>query len=257
MDSPQPANLAPSRRTRFGIIVVVFALLALVVIGILFARKKPAPEPTLVWLDPVQFTSQMHPGRLKRLYYKALNLATPLLKHFNSSKRHILIDTIIFASHGATIEELHVGVPVATNEMGARLWILSSTELQDVRHQIQDLQGVNLVNRPRMTLGEGTWASMCVGQSTPQGTAFIGVNLDMYPKIVSHQLQVGMNALYTEPDEAAANVKTNISATCRVIVPNAGAVLMTSPNSSQARGTNYWLIVSPTAIDGFGKATSL
>lgn len=257
MDSPQPANLAPSRRTRFGIIVVVFALLALVVIGILFARKKPAPEPTLVWLDPVQFTSQMHPGRLKRLYYKALNLATPLLKHFNSSKRHILIDTSIFASHGATIEELHVGVPVATNEKGTRIWILSSAELQDIRHQIQASKGINLVNRPRMTLGEGTWASMCAGQSTPQGAAFIGVNLDMYPKIISHQFQVGMNALYTEPDDVAATVKTNISATCRVMVPNAGGVLITSPDAHRLNGTNYWLILSPTAIDGSGKAMSL
>jgi hypothetical protein len=256
MDSPQSANPSLKRRIRIGVIAIAFALVTLVVVGILSARKKPALEPTLVWLDPVQFASQMHPGRLTRLYYQALNLTAPLFKHFKSSKKQILIDASIFAARETSMDELHIGVPVATNGTGARLWILSASELHGLRNQIQASKGVNLVNRPRMTLGEGTWASMCMGQAA-QGTAFIGVSLDMSPKIVSHQFQIGMNAVYTEPGDAAAIVRTNLSATCRVIMPNAGGILITGPDSSQLNGTNYWLILSPTAIDGSGKAINL
>lgn len=258
MDSPQPVHGFTGRKhVRVSILVISIVILALIIIALAVSSKNRAPEPNFIWLDQAEFARQMHPGRLKRLYYKALNLAAPLLKHFKSSKKQLVIDTSIFASHGTTIEELRVGVPVATNELGSRLWILSTAELQNIRYRIQDSKGVNLVNRPRMTLLEGTRASICVGQSAPQGTAFIGVSVDMFPKVISHQFQVGMNALYTEPGDIAANVKTNISAACRVMVPNAGAVLIASPDAKQSNGTNFWLLLSPTAIDGAGNAISL
>jgi hypothetical protein len=102
-------------------------------------------------------------------------------------------------------------------------------------------------------------ASVCVGQSLPQTLIFIGVTLDVMPKIASHQIQLATSALYTGLNEGdtMSPVRTNLSATCRVFVPNAGGVLMASPGSKDINGTNYWLILSPAAVDGFGKPINL
>jgi len=52
-------------------------------------------------------------------------------------------------------------------------------------------------------------------------------------------------------------VRTNLSAACRVTLQNAGGVLISSPVSRDLNGTNYWLILAPTAIDGYGKPIKL
>lgn len=255
MDSPL-AKPSSSGRRWIGIVAVAVVLLSLVVIALCLASKN-SPEPALVWLDPVQFTAQMQPGRLKKMYYKVLNLAAPLLKHLISPKKQLVIDARVFASHGTPIDELQVGTPIGTNEMGARAWILSASELQGLRRRIEASRNVALVNSPRMTLADGTRASMSDIQTAPQGMTFVGVSLDMYPKIVSHQFELNLNAVYTEPGEAVATVKTNISATCRVVVPNGGGILVSSPDTRQPLSTNYWIILSPTAIDAAGKAIRL
>src|ERR1051325_6619133 len=111
MDPSKPTR-APNRSKlliRFGIIAVVALLLVGTLVAFLSSSKNAASEPALVWLDPAQFTRQMHPGRLTRLYYKVLNLAAPLVKHFTSAKRQIMIDARFFASQGTAIEELQVG----------------------------------------------------------------------------------------------------------------------------------------------------
>jgi hypothetical protein len=257
MDSPQPsARPARSKPIRIVTIIAALALVIGAVVGITHASKK-APEQPLVWLDPAQFARQKRPGRLKMLYNKTLNFAAPVLKHFNSPKRQILIDAQIFSAQAATSDELRLGTPLGTNALGASVRILSSTELQDMRYRMRGSKDIHLVNSPRMTLGDGTWASMCVGQSVPQAAAFIGVSLDVKPKIAAHQFQFDMNAIYSQLGEDAISVKTNLSATCRALVPNAGGILIASPASSELNATNYWLILSPTAIDRSGKPINL
>ncbi len=258
MDSPQSLQpVSHRRRVGVGILIFVLGILATVIVGIVIASKNRAPEAELVWLDPAQFTRQMRTGSLKGLYYKTLNFAAPLLQHFRQPRKVILLKSQFLAVHGATVSELGLDGPTGTNATGALVWICP--EFEKVQRQLKTIRDVELVNAPSITVGEGTAASLCCGNSDPKTGIFVGVTLDVAPKIVSHRLQLPMSAVYSELDAGSqANpIRTNFSAACRVLLPNAGGILIISPDTNNNNGTNYWLMLSATAIDGHGKAIKL
>ena len=47
-------------------------------------------------------------------------------------------------------------------------------------------------------------------------------------------------------------VKTNLAVACRVLLPNAGGLVVDGGGARDASGKNHWLIVSPTAVDARG-----
>jgi hypothetical protein len=192
------------------------------------------------------------------LYYKVVNITAPVWQHFRRPKTHIHITSKILAVHGLTTGQLGIGDAIATNETGARIWILSPSELDDLRQRLKTANGVDVVNAPSVTTADGMPASIFVGQAHPQTLASIGVSLNLSPKIVAHQFQFAMNAVYSdENDGPTMPIRTNLSAAFRVKLPNSGGVLISSPVSKELSGTNYWLILSATAIDGYGKPIKL
>jgi hypothetical protein len=260
MDSPAPApGSNPAKRIRIWLVAVAACLAAALVA--IVAPKKPAPEPTFVWLDQTQFARQMQPGRLKRLYYKVVNFTAPVWRHFSRPKTQILITSKILAVHGVTTAQLDIHEAMATNETGAQVWLLSPSQLADLGKRLKTVNGIDVVNAPRLITSDGEGASIFVGHTqpqTPQTLASIGILLNLSPKIVAHQLQLAMNALYTDDDDGPAMpIRTNLSAACRLRLQNAGGVLLSTPLPKDLNGTNYWLILSPTAIDGSGKPIKL
>jgi hypothetical protein len=259
MDTAQGAqNSSQSKPLRTGIIIVALALLAVVIVAII-SSNKPAPVPSFVWLDPTQFARQMQPGRLKRLYYKIVNFTAPVWQHFRRPKTNILIDSKILAVHGLSTGDLAIGAAMATNQTGIQIWILSPSELDDLRQRLKTANGIDVVNAPRiLTVADGTPASIFVGNALPPTLASVGVTIAVSPKIASHQVQLAMNALYTEQnDSPTIPIRTNLSAACRIRLPNAGGVLISSPESKDLNRTNYWLILDSTAIDRYGKPIKL
>jgi hypothetical protein len=279
MDSPAPVS---NRRKGLRIGFILVAALLVVALIAIIAPKKAAPEPIFAWLDQTQFSRQIRPGRLKRLYYKVVNFAAPVLQHFRRPKTQILIGCKFLAVHSP--DALGIGAAMATNESGAQVWILSPSELDNLRQRLKTANGIEVVTEESITVADGTKASITEGSVTtivPIGignfnspsNAFIGVAVDVNPKIVSHEFQlamstvyIAMSTVYNEPnqgsfmDSALTNVsgiRTNISAACRVRLSNAGGVLISSPLSKDLNGTNYWLILSPTAVDGYGKPIKL
>jgi len=256
MDS-LPSTPAPNRtRTiRTGIFIAAMGLVVAIVT--IFTSNKPKPEPTFVWLDQSQFSRQMQPGRLKRLYYKVVNLTAPVWQRFRRPKTQIQIAAKILAVKGVTTGQLGIGVAIATNDSGTQVWILSATELNDLRQRLPT-NGFEAVSTPSITTVDGLSASIFSGHTLPQTSASIGVSMYVSPKIASHDVHLAINAVYTEPnDSPIIPVRTNISAACRVRLPNAGGVVIMSPPAKDAYSTNYWLILSPTAIDGYGKPIKL
>lgn len=258
MNSPQlPHRVSNRRRIRLCIFIFTFAILATVIVGLAIALKNRAPEANLVWLDPARFARQIRPGPFKRLYYRALNFAAPVLQHFRRPKKTILVNSQILAVHGATVSQLGLGNPTGTNATGAQVWICP--EFERTQRQLKTMKGVDVVNAPRIMVGDGTAASISCGNTYPKTGAFVGVTVDVAPKIVSHQLQLPMNVVYSElnGDSSANPIRTNLSAACRILVPNAGGILITSPEAQNRSGTNYWLILSAAAVDGLGKTIKL
>lgn len=255
MDSPAPAPPA-YRRKGLPIWFIVGAAFLVVALVAIIAPKK-APEPTFAWLDQSQFARQMQPGRLKRLYYKVVNLTAPVWQRFRRPKTQIQIATKILAVKGVTTGQLGIGVAIATNDSGTQVWVLSVAELDDLRQSLKT-NGIQVVNAPSIITVDRQPASIFSGYSIPQISASIGVSMYVNPTIASHELHLAINAVYTElNDSPTTSVGTNISAACRVRLPNAGAVLITSPAAKDTFRTNYWLILSPTAVDGYGKPIKL
>jgi len=238
--------------------VAAACLVVVIVVAIISSNHTP-PEPNVVWLDQGLFARQMQPGRLKRLYYKVVNLTAPVWQRFRRPKTHIEIKAKILAVHGVTTSELGISAAVATNETGAQVWILSPSDLDDLRQRLKTASGIDVVNAASIITVGGQPASLAAGHGHPKTSAWIGVTLNVDPKVVSHQFQLAMSANYTESNDDIANapICTNISAACRVRLLNAGGVLIASPVSKDLYGTNYWLILSTTAIDGFGKPIKL
>ena len=254
---PPPQRFSQSRRLRTGIIIVALALLAVVIFEIVKSSKKPPPEPPLVWLDQTQFARQMQPGRLKRLYYKVVSLTAPVWQRFRRPKTQIQIAAKILAVKGVTTGQIGIGAAIATNDSGTQVWILSAAELSDFRQRLKT-NGIQVVNAPSIVTVDRQPASLFSGYTLPQPSASIGVSMYVNPTIASHEFQLAINAVYTElNDSPTPSVGTNISAACRIRLPNAGGVLITSPPAKDTNGTNYWLILSPTAVDGYGKPIKL
>ena len=161
--------------------------------------------------------------------------------------------------HDATNGQFGVGAASWTNEAGTRAWILSHSELDELRQRLKTLNGVDLVNAPGVTVADGTSASVSVGQTHPPTFAFVGITVDVTPKIASHHFQLAMSAVCTELNQSTATspIRTNLSAACRVSLPNAGGILIKGPDTRDKNATNYWLILSPTAIDAYGKPIKL
>ena len=256
MDSPPPAP-GFHRRGKLICIIIAFVCLAAAITA-LVTSNHAAPEPTFVWLDQAQFARQMQPGRLKRLYYKVVNFTAPVWQHFRPPKTQILITSKILSVHGVTTGQLGIGAAVATNETGAQIWLLLPAELDNLRQRLKTENGLHVVNAPSVMTADGQPASIFVGETLPKTLVSIGIAMDVNPKIVDHQFQLAMNAVYTEEnDNPTIPVRTNFSTACRVKLQNAGGVLITAPDSKSMFGTNYWLILDSTAIDGFGKPIKL
>src|SRR5712672_3647256 len=202
MDTPQPAQgLSHSKRLRTGIIIVALALLAVVIFGLTKSSKNPPPEPPLVWLDQTQFARQMQPGRLKRLYYKVVSLTAPVWQRFRRPKRHIQTEAKILAARGLTTGQFGIGTAIATNDSGTQVWILSAAELNDLRQRLPTNR-FEVVLAPSITTEDGGAAGISSGQALPQTSAWVGVSMYVSPKITSHELQLVINAFYTEPNDS-------------------------------------------------------
>lgn len=253
LPSTPPPN--QTRTIRTGIFIAAIGLVVAIVA--ILSLNKPKPEPAFVWLDQSQFSRQMRPGRLKQLYYKVVNFTAPVWRHFRRPKTQILIAAKILAGKGVTTGQLGIGAAIATNDSGTQVWILSVAELNDFRQRFKT-NGIQVVTAPSVITVDRQPASLFSGYTIPQISASIGVSMYVSPTIASHDLHLEINAVHTElNDSPTTSVSTNISATCRVRLPNAGAVLITSPPAKDTSSTNYWLLMSSTAIDGYGKPIKL
>lgn len=264
MDSPPPAS-GSNQRKKIRIWLIIAAACLMVGIVAINSSKEPVSEPNFVWLDQAQFARQMRPGRLKRLYYQLVYMTAPVWQRFRRPKTNIQITSKILAVHGVTAGDFGIGTAIATNESRTQAWILSPAELDELRQRLEASDGLDLINAPRITVADGMPASISVGTVTPiavgnpNPVTFVGITVDVNPKILSHRVALALSTVCSEPVESSATspIRTNLSAACRLIMSNAGGVLITGPPPKEINGTNYWIILSPTAIDGFGKPIKL
>ena len=249
------------RRTMFkvGIIALSALLLALI---IFFCTSTP-PDDKLVWLTVGELARTKQGTPFRRMKDKLMGWTAAHWKSFWSSRPQILIDSRLLTLSKAAADQTDLGAPVATNSDGARAWILSPAELSGLLQRLKTMPDASLLSRPRAQTAAGTSANVFSGETRlVSGTNFpIGLTLDVTPKVRygSIQLLIGFTstAFVSSPPANAPAVSTNLAVACRVLLPNTGGLVVAGSNANHAQGTNYWLILSPTAVGAQGNPIKL
>jgi hypothetical protein len=263
MDSPPPtfetppAAATPNRRcvVRRFLAVSVSLLVILVVLVLVFA----SPNPQFVWLTPAQMTQASHPGPLTQLKYKLIRLAGPLMRFYHSHRPNISISSNILAT-SSPAAPASLGAPFITNAGGMNAWILSPAELASFRQALKTNSGVTMLSSPSMQTPSGVATRALVGQFIPLSpgvSANIGITMDATATAYSGSVKMLLGVNSTELSGASTTngltIKTNFSTACRVLLPDAGALVINCRNADATNPTNYWLIVTPVLVDATGK----
>jgi len=245
---------------KLGIIASGVLLLA---IAFLCFHSTP-PDGKVVWLRPDELARIENGGPLARIRDKLMQWTAPLWKSYWSSQPQILIDSSLLTFSAAETDQTGLGAPVATNRDGMRAWILSSAELSAFRQRLNSIPDASLLNRPRAQTAAGASAQTFVGSTARLAgkNVPIGLTLDLAPKVRSGSLELLLGVTSTEmivsPSANATQVlSTNVALACRVLLPNSGGLVVASCNARHSYGTNYWLILSPTAVDARGNPIKL
>jgi hypothetical protein len=261
MDSPPPKSetpptpAAPSRRRALLYFLAISAslLVILVVLFLVFA----SPNEQFTWLTPAQMAQATHAGPLTQLKYKLIRLAGPLMRFYHSHRPNILISSNILKTSSPTAPA-GLGPPFITNSSGMSAWILSPAELLSFRQALKTNSDMTMLTSPRIMTTSGSSTRAMLGQSisfSPGGITNIGITLDTSPTAAASSVKLLLGASSTElAGQSVTNgIKTNFSAACRVVLPDAGALVMNCRNADSSNPTNYWLIVSPVLVDATGK----
>jgi len=81
------------------------------------------------------------------------------------------------------------------------------------------------------------------------------------PEVRSGSIQLLLGVTSTEsvgsPATNAAALSTNLAVACRVLLPNSGGLVVAGRKTGDLRGTNFWLILSTSAVDARGQPIKL
>ena len=254
-----PFNRHRRATFKLGFIALSVLLLAL----IFFFSSSAPPDNKLVWLTAGELARTKEGTPFRRMKDKLIGWTAAHWKSFWSNRPQILIDSRLLTLSKAAADQTDLGAPVATNSDGANAWILSPAELSGFLQRLKTIPDVSLVSRPRAQTAASTSANVFFGETRlVSGTNFpIGLTLEVTPKVRSGSIQLLMGATSTEfvesPPATAPAVSTNLAVACRVLLPNTGGLVVAGSNANHAQGTNYWLILSPTAVGAQGNPIKL
>jgi hypothetical protein len=239
----------------------VLSVLLLVIT--LFFTLTSRPLPPVAWLTQAEMARRTQPGPLTRLKDKVISLTAPLWRRYWNTQPQILIDSRLLTLSAATADQTGLGAPVATNTDGMRAWILSSAELSGLLMRLKTTPEASLLGRPRAQTAAGTSARtffgntiLVAGKNVP-----VGLSLEVSPKVRSESIQLLLAFTSSEsvasPAANAAALRTNLAVACRVVLPNSGGLVVNGGLTNGLGGANYWLILSPTAVDARGQPIKL
>jgi hypothetical protein len=259
-----PRSLATPVNHSQKLITLLLAFLGLLLAGILlFLVFGRSPARRVVWLTPAQFRQSTQPGPLTLIKYKIINWTGPYLRGFLRYKPQINIDSSLMTFSAAASQVAGLGNPVATNSAGFGAWILLPNELQSFQKRLKSLSGAAVLSRPRVSTANGIQSQISLMESAPAGskTLPVGLTIDTIPKVANGRIKLWVCVISTErpalPVENPSLIQTNVAISCQTSLPSGGALVVDAGPVKAAGGTNYWFIISPTAIDARGQPIKL
>ncbi len=250
----EPSETLPPRKRSYRRRILLAAL-ALIILGSLTVFVLDALSPRMVWLTPAELQQASQQGVISRLKYRLAVALGPLNRFiFHRKKDFVHIDSSILALSSASSAKINLGAPMTTNPGGARAWILSPEELNSFTNQLNALPDHAHVSKPRIDTVDGVRSQMSVGNRVRVGNDYaqIGLLVDIIPKVANGKIKLIVGVTDTEHPESdsLSAVKTNLAVACRVIVPDAGAVVIDGGGTGES---HYWLVISPVIVDATGK----
>jgi hypothetical protein len=257
---PEHTNVpgpAPARHGRVTVLAGA-AIMLLFGLGLYFALR-PVPANDLIWLTPAQFAQASHAGPWTRLKYRVKALLGPALKYVRPSRPNIITRETMLALNAEAARLAEPQRPaMATNTAGISVWELSAAELKAVQQRLPTLPGAQTLRTGAIVTASGGQARLMMldAQSPGARSAPAGLTCDASAKYSGGAICLLLGLTSTEKAPAGAgqsqSLQTNFTFACRARLENAGALLIERRADGSSASTNYWFIVSSTAVDARG-----
>jgi hypothetical protein len=245
------------------LILAVVGIALLTILVRCFPTWDRGASKGIVWMTPRQLSQRTAPGLLTQLKYRVLRLPGPFWRWYMSRREHILIDSRLLKLTTEAERRIELPNQRSTNAEGMSALILSAEELASLKQQLKGLPGVATANVMRFTTYDGGQAQIADGTPSAALTnsTFIGLTIDLLPKVAGSSFNLLVGATSTDiavsPDGTVVGARTNFAAACQVLVPNSGGLVVEAEKGKNLSSTNYWLIISPVAVDALGNSKKL
>jgi hypothetical protein len=240
------------------------AAIVLVALALWIALRRHDRAEQLAWINTSELAAHFRPRLFTRLKFKILRLPGPFWQMYMKGRTQILIDARLVAVGPNAFAPPELPAGSYTNEQSVRGWVLSREEFQRLDQQLKTLPGYSVIRGFRLTTMDGGQAQLSDGAPpslTGQQPAFVGLRIDLLPTVSNHCFELHVGATATETvgalDGSLPGVITNLNAGCVARVTNGAGLILQSPPRGDLLGTNYWLLISPTAIDARGQPKEL
>jgi hypothetical protein len=246
-------------KLRHSKLVGTVAGTVLLVILVWYAFRGRTEFKGLIWLKPGELAHYLQPGPFTRLKFRILRLPGPLWRWYMSGREQIVVETRLLTLSAEAAQRAKLPSNCQTNVDGARAWLLSAEELTSLKQQLKGLPGVSVAHVLSLTTYDGGQAQLSAGAppAAKTNSNFIGLTIDLLPKVVGHSFNLLLGATSTDsdflPDGTSVGTITNLTAACKVLLPNGGALVVDGGTPGDLHQTNHWAIISIVAVDARGR----
>jgi hypothetical protein len=241
-NDPLPPTPPAVSRRRTRIILGFSGFLLAAVIA--FLTVSLWPTPSFQWLSYSVASQSTPPGKFAIMRGKLLNLTAPLWKPFRRNRRQIQIGVTMSTVSSNSIAAAGLGLPIATNMLGTRAWLLGPGTHKSLERSIDAITGAS----PAITISDGGQASIRTGIPTALGgtNEIIYVLINLAPKSVSEsiRLDVGVDWISGHLPPPKANLFS-----CRVFLSKTATLAIDCPQAACIDGTHLWFEFYPIVID--------
>ena len=230
---------------------------ALLLVWFGLSAKLRAPERFL-WLSPSEYAVALKPGPLTLIRYQAMRLTGPVYGWVFGRPTQLLIDCRMLALTSQAARETGLGRPLASNAASQRAWLLSPEAYEALGRRIRGLPGAVELSRPRLQTIDGGQAALFTGTTLALGSSQVpvGLSIDLLPRTAGGAFRLLVKVTSTgtagPPESGCPCLKTNFNTVCQALVPNGGGLAIAGERAGEEE-SNYWFVLSLTAVDSAGK----
>jgi len=257
-----PASSDPASKGHKVFPLALAATLVLLLGFVIVSTRAWHSHNDLVWMTPGDMAQTLRPGPFIQLRRKLANLTRPIWQRFRRSGPNIKIQSKLVALPVASLDPIGLPPASTTNADGTRAWILSPTELSALEERLAAIPGRSDLGASTLFTADGRLSRTFMGDPLGVNSLPVCLTIDTIPKFRSGSIKVITAVTATEKSPwllgglARANetspAQTNLPFACKTLLPNGGALVVAAGNIGSLNGSNYWLIVCPTAVDSRG-----